>query len=43
VTPTDARSVAFVIATIAAATVVACWLPAWRAARVDPHVVLKTE
>jgi putative ABC transport system permease protein len=36
----DGATVAFVIAVI---TVVASWLPAWHASRVDPNVVLKEE
>ena len=41
VQPTDAATIAFVIATITAVAVVASWLPAWRASRVDPNVVLR--
>jgi len=33
----------FVIATITAVAVVASWLPAWRASRVDPNIVLRDE
>jgi ABC-type antimicrobial peptide transport system permease subunit len=43
VQPTDIMTVAFVIATIMAVAVVASWLPAWRASRVDPNIVLKDE
>jgi hypothetical protein len=41
--PTDTVTIAFVIATITAVAVVASWLPAWRASRLDPNVVLRDE
>jgi ABC-type antimicrobial peptide transport system permease subunit len=41
VQPTDAVTIALVIATITAVAVVASWLPAWRASRLDPNVVLR--
>ena len=41
--PTDTVTIAFVIATITAVAVVASWLPAWRASRVDPNIVLRDE
>jgi predicted permease len=43
VQPTDTVTIAFVIATITAVAVVASWLPAWRASRVDPNIVLRDE
>jgi putative ABC transport system permease protein len=43
VEPTDIMTIAFVIATITAVAVVASWLPAWRASRLDPNVVLRDE
>ncbi len=43
VQPTDMMTIAFVIATITAVAVVASWLPAWRASRLDPNVVLRDE
>src|SRR5215813_11608828 len=43
VQPTDIMTIAFVIATITAVAVVASWLPAWRASRLDPNVVLRDE
>jgi predicted permease len=43
VQPTDIVTIAFVIATITAVAVVASWLPAWRASRLDPNVVLRDE
>jgi predicted permease len=41
VTPTDPRTLAGVAAIIAGAAVIACVIPAWRATRVDPLVVLR--
>src|SRR5262249_16266202 len=35
--PTDTLTIVFVIATITAVTVVASWLPTWRASRLDPN------
>ena len=32
-----------VVALLSGVSVIACWLPAWRAARVDPAIVLRTE
>jgi ABC-type lipoprotein release transport system permease subunit len=32
-----------VIVTITLVAAGACWLPAWRASRLDPNVVLKTD
>jgi macrolide transport system ATP-binding/permease protein len=43
VTPTDARTYAGVFALLAAASLVACWLPARRAARIDPMRALREE
>jgi ABC-type antimicrobial peptide transport system permease subunit len=43
VQPTDSATIVFVIATITAVAVVASWLPAWRASRVDPNIVLRDE
>lgn len=43
VQPTDTVTIAFVIATIAVVAVVASCLPAWRASRLDPNVVLRDE
>jgi len=43
VQPTDIVTIAFVIATITAVAVIASWLPAWRASRLDPNVVLRDE
>jgi predicted permease len=43
VQPTDAVTIAFVIATFTAVAVVASWLPAWRASRLDPNIVLRDE
>jgi ABC-type antimicrobial peptide transport system permease subunit len=43
VQPADIVTIAFVIATITVVAVVASWLPAWRASRLDPNVVLRNE
>ena len=43
VRPTDTATIAFVVATITAVAVVASWLPAWRASRVDPNIVLRDQ
>ena len=32
-----------VIAVVVAVSAIACWMPAWRAARVDPSITLRTE
>jgi ABC-type antimicrobial peptide transport system permease subunit len=41
--PNDAATMAGVIATIAIVAAVACWLPAWRASRLDPNEVLRAD
>jgi predicted permease len=41
VEPTDAWTLAAVLLTIAGVAAVACGLPAWRASRLDPNVVLR--
>jgi predicted permease len=43
VEPTDPTTFIAVVATIAAAAIAACGFPAWRAARLDPNVVLRDE
>ena len=43
VQPTDPATLAVVILTITLVAAAACWLPAWRASRLDPNVVLKAE
>src|SRR5947199_703250 len=43
VQPADGVTIAFVIATITTVAVIASWLPAWRASRLDPNVVLRDE
>jgi predicted permease len=43
VRPTDPATLTAVIITIALVAAVACWLPAWRASRLDPNVVLRTD
>ena len=41
VQPTDVPTLAGVGATMMIVAAVACWLPAWRASRLDPNVVLR--
>jgi putative ABC transport system permease protein len=41
VQPADGSTLAAVIAMIALVAAIACWLPAWRASRVDPSVMLR--
>jgi putative ABC transport system permease protein len=43
VQPTDPATMAAVVATITLVAAVACWLPAWRASRVDPNIVLRDD
>ena len=43
VQPTDAATLAGVVATITLVAVAACWLPAWHAARINPLDALRTE
>jgi ABC-type antimicrobial peptide transport system permease subunit len=43
VQPTDPTTLVAVIAAITLVAAVACWLPAWRASRLDPNVVLRVE
>jgi predicted permease len=43
VQPTDTSTLAAVILTILMVAVVASWLPAWRASRLDPNVVLRED
>jgi len=43
VQPTDPLTMGAVVATIAVVAAVASMLPAWRASRVDPIVVLRDE
>jgi putative ABC transport system permease protein len=43
VQPTDGATLAAVVATITLVAAIACWLPAWRASRVDPNVMLRHE
>jgi predicted permease len=43
VQPTDPTTMVAVVGTITLVAAVACWLPAWRASRVDPNVVLRDD
>jgi putative ABC transport system permease protein len=41
--PTDASTMAAVILTIALVALIACWMPAWHASRLDPNIVLRED
>jgi predicted permease len=43
VRPTDPMTIVGVVATITLVAAIACWLPAWRASRLDPNVVLRED
>jgi len=43
VTPTDAGTYAAVSVVLLSATLIGCWIPARRAARVDPQTALRSE
>ena len=43
VQPTDTTTMVAVVATITLVAAVACWVPAWRASRLDPNVVLRED
>jgi putative ABC transport system permease protein len=43
VRPTDPVTLVAVVATITLVAAIACWLPAWRASKLDPIVVLRQE
>jgi putative ABC transport system permease protein len=43
VEPTDPATMVAVVATITLVAAIACWLPAWRASRVDPNIVLRDD
>ena len=43
VQPTDATTMIAVVMTIAGVAAIACWVPAWRASRLDPNVVLRED
>jgi len=43
VAPGDTATTMGVIATMTLVAAAACWLPAWRASRLDPNVVLRDE
>jgi predicted permease len=43
VRPTDPATLALVVMTIVVVAMAACWLPAWRASRLDPNAVLRND
>jgi putative ABC transport system permease protein len=43
VQPTDPATIVAVVTTITLVAAVACWIPAWRASRVDPNVALRDD
>jgi putative ABC transport system permease protein len=43
VQPTDPVTIAAVVGTIVAVALIACGLPAWRASRLDPNLVLRQD
>jgi ABC-type antimicrobial peptide transport system permease subunit len=43
VQPTDPTTLTAVVMTITLVAAGACWLPAWRASRLDPNVVLRAD
>jgi putative ABC transport system permease protein len=43
VRPTDPMTLVAVVMTITLVAAIACWIPAWRASRLDPNVVLRNE
>ena len=43
VEPVDTMTLAIAIAIVVGMAALACWLPAWRASRLDPNVVLRVE
>lgn len=43
VQPADTTTMAAAIATVTVGATAACWLPAWRASRLDLNVMLKSE
>jgi ABC-type antimicrobial peptide transport system permease subunit len=43
VRPTDPATLAAVVVTMSLVGALACWLPAWRASRLDPNTVLGSD
>jgi putative ABC transport system permease protein len=41
--PTDLTTTTSVVVSIAVVAAIACWVPAWRASRVNPHTVLRAD
>jgi ABC-type antimicrobial peptide transport system permease subunit len=43
VRPADPATLGAVVMVVAFVATVACWLPAWRASRLDPNAVLRAD
>jgi ABC-type lipoprotein release transport system permease subunit len=43
ISPLDWMTYLGVVALLTTAAGIACWIPAWRAARVDPSITLRAE